>query len=85
MSIRLASVCKTDGCWGLGIDQIGDPNPQVIDAITTTDREMLEGLGDDLNRFATKQNDCPQYCPQSFHVDKKQTEHAQPIVTIVLQ
>ena len=32
----------------LGIDQIGDPNPQEINAITTTVREMLEGLGDDL-------------------------------------
>ena len=25
-----------------------DPNPQEIDAITTTVREMLEGLGDEL-------------------------------------
>ena len=31
-----------------GIDQIGDPKPQVLDAITTTVREKLEGLGDDL-------------------------------------
>ena len=33
---------------GLGIGQIGDPNPQEIDAITATVREMLDGLGDDL-------------------------------------
>jgi len=33
---------------GLGIGQIGDPNAQEIDAISTTVREMLEGLGDDL-------------------------------------
>ena len=34
-----------------------------------------------LNRFATKQYDCP----ESFHVDEKKTVQSQPIVKIVVQ